>query len=82
MSIIHLETNHRKINTLEEIDILKASSSRYLLNDVIAVQNDPKYRLLPLVSDLNANVQQPRPGQRKKNRHPTIKRISDLKSNG
>ena len=24
MSIIHLENNHRKINTLEEIEILKA----------------------------------------------------------
>ena len=27
MSIIHLENNHRKINTLEEIEILKAASS-------------------------------------------------------
>ena len=37
---IHLENNHRKINTLEEIEILKAASSRYLFNDVIAGQND------------------------------------------
>ena len=29
----------RKINTLEEIEILKAASSKYLLNDVIAGQN-------------------------------------------
>ena len=36
MSIIHLENNHTKINTLEEIEILKAASSKYLLNDVIA----------------------------------------------
>ena len=36
MSIIHLENNHRKINTLEEIAILKAASYKYLLNDVIA----------------------------------------------
>ena len=43
MSIIHLENNHRKINTLEEIEILKAASS----NDVIAGQNDPIYKLLP-----------------------------------
>ena len=28
MSIIHLENNHRKINTLEEIEILKAGSSK------------------------------------------------------
>ena len=41
VSIIHLENNHRKINTLEEIAILKAASSKYLLNDVIAGQNDP-----------------------------------------
>ena len=46
MSIIHLENSHRKINTLE-IEILKAASSKYLLNDVIAGQNDPIYKLLP-----------------------------------
>ena len=38
MSIIHLENNHRKINTLEEIEILKAACSKNLLNDVIAGQ--------------------------------------------
>ena len=47
MSIIHLENNHRKINTLEEIEILKAASSKYLLNDIIAGQNHPIYKLLP-----------------------------------
>ena len=41
MFIIHLENNHRKINTLEEIEILKAASSKNLLDDVIAGQNDP-----------------------------------------
>ena len=46
-SIIHLENNHKKINTLEEIEILKAASSKYLLNVVIAGQNDPIYKLLP-----------------------------------
>ena len=46
MSIIHLENNHRKINTLEEIEILKAAFSKYLLNDV-AGQNDPMYKLVP-----------------------------------
>ena len=41
MSIIHLENNNqRKINTIEEIKILKATSTKYLLNDVIAGQND------------------------------------------
>ena len=39
MSIIHRENNHRKTNTLEEIEILKAAS-KYLLNDIIAEQND------------------------------------------
>jgi hypothetical protein len=43
----HLERNHRKINTLERIEILKAASSKYLHNDVIAGQNDPMYKLLP-----------------------------------
>ena len=47
MSIIHLENNHRKINTLEKIEILKAASSKHLLNDIIAGQNGPIYKLLP-----------------------------------
>ena len=47
MSIIHLENNHKKINTLEEIEILKAASSKYLLSDGIAGQNDPMYKLFP-----------------------------------
>jgi hypothetical protein len=47
MSIIHLENNNRQINTLEDIEIIKAVSSKYLLNDVIAGQNDPIYTLLP-----------------------------------
>ena len=46
MSIIHLENHHSKIHTLEEIEILKADSSKYLLNDIIAGQNDPIYKLL------------------------------------
>ena len=47
MSIIHLENNHRNINTLKEIKMLKAASSKYLLNDVIAGPNDSIYKLLP-----------------------------------
>ena len=46
MSIIHQENNHRKINTLEEIKG-KAASSKLLLSDAIAGQNDPIYKLLP-----------------------------------
>jgi hypothetical protein len=49
MSIIHLENNHRKINSLEEIEILKAASSKYLLN----VQTSP------LISDLNSKINSP-----------------------
>ena len=47
ISIIHLQNNHRKINTLKDIEILKAASSKHLLNDFIAGQNDPVYKLLP-----------------------------------
>ena len=47
MFIVYLENNHRKINTFEEIETLKAPSSKYLLNDVITGQNDPIYKLLP-----------------------------------
>ena len=65
MSIIHLENNHRKINTLEEIEELKAVSSKYLLNVVITGQNDPIYKLLPSFSDLNSNNQEPRQGNRR-----------------
>ena len=46
MSIIHLEKNHRKVNTLEEIEMLKAASSKYLLYDINAGQNDPIYKFL------------------------------------
>ena len=34
MYIIRLENNHIKINILEEIQVLKSASSRYLLSDV------------------------------------------------
>ena len=70
MPTITLENNHRKINTLEEIEILKAASSKHLLNDVIAGQNDPIYKLLPSVSDLKSTAQA---SQQKKFRSPTVK---------
>ena len=62
-SIIHLKNNLRKINTLEEIEILKAASSKYLLNDVITGQNDPMYKLLP--SSVILQDQQPRPSNKR-----------------
>ena len=57
-SIIHQENNHRKINTLEEIEILKAASSKNLLKDVIVGQSDQIYKLLPH-SDLNSKINSP-----------------------
>ena len=65
---MYLENNHRKINTLEEIEILKATSSKYLLNDVIAGQNDPH------ISDLNSK-------QHTKFWKPTITIITDRNFN-
>ena len=47
MSIKNLENNYRKINTLEEIEVLKAASSKYLLNVINVGQNDSMYKLLP-----------------------------------
>ena len=47
MSIINLANNPTKINTLEEIEIIKAASSKYLLNDVIAGQNGTICKPLP-----------------------------------
>jgi hypothetical protein len=49
MFIIHLEKNHRKINTFEDIEIVKAASSKYLLNDVITEQTT-KYKNFSLQS--------------------------------
>ena len=59
LSIIHLKNNHRKINALEEIEIIKAASFKYLLNDVIAGQNDPIYKLLPTSVTLNSKINSP-----------------------
>jgi hypothetical protein len=47
MSTLDQENNHRQINTLKQIEILKAASSENLLNVVIAGQNVPIYNLLP-----------------------------------
>ena len=79
-SITHLENNYRKINTLEEIEILKAASSKYLLNEVIAGQNDPMYKLLlSLVIWTPRSTAQAK--QQNKFRDPRIKIISDLNFN-
>ena len=49
MPIIQLENNYIKISVLEEIEMLKATSSRNLLNDVINGKSDTEYKLLPSV---------------------------------
>ena len=59
MSIIQLEISHSKINTLEEIGILKAASSKYLLNDVIAGENGRIYKLLPHINDFKSKINSP-----------------------
>jgi hypothetical protein len=66
MSIIYLENNHREINTLHETEILKAASSKYLLNNVIAGQNEPMYKLLP-----SSVIRTPRSTAQTKLQHPT-----------
>jgi hypothetical protein len=78
MSIRHLENNNRKINILEENEIIKAASYKYLLNDVIAGQNDPMYKLLP-ISDLNSKVNSPDQATKEISK-PNNEIISDLNS--
>ena len=56
MSIIQLENYHRKINTFEKIEILKAASSKYLLNGVIAGQN---IQTSSHIRDLNSKINNP-----------------------
>ena len=46
MTILHKESNHEKINKLEEIEILKVAASQKILNDVINGRNDPLYKIL------------------------------------
>ena len=77
VSIIHLENNHRKINTLEEIEILKAAYSKYLLNDVIAGQKDSMFNVSPH-QWFELQDEQHRPSNKKKFRNPTTEVISDF----
>ena len=44
MTIRNLENENRKINILEEIEILKVASSQNVLNDVINGRSDPVHR--------------------------------------
>ena len=77
---VHLENNHRKIITLEEIEILKAASSKYLINNIIAGQNDPMYKIVPssLIWTPRSTAQTK---QQKKFRNATITIIRDLNFN-
>ena len=48
MKFININTKkYHVFAPMGEIEILKAASSKHLLNDVIAGQNDPIYKLLP-----------------------------------
>ena len=46
MTVINSESNNRKINILEEIQIVRAAKSVDILNDVINGKNEPLYILL------------------------------------
>jgi hypothetical protein len=46
MTILHEESNHEKINKLEEIEIIKAAASFNILNNIINGRNDPLYKIL------------------------------------
>jgi hypothetical protein len=81
MIIIHHENNHRKMNMLEEIEIVKAASSKYLLNDVIAGQNDLMYRLFSSINDFKSNGQLPKPGDRRNFDAQQLEEFSHLNSN-
>ena len=50
------------LSILLNIELLKAASSKYILNDVIAGQNNPIYKLL-LTQRFELQDQQPRPSQ-------------------
>ena len=52
---MHIENRTAKEIRLEEIEILKATSSSNDIND----RNDPKYKLLPSNSAYNSNDDQP-----------------------
>ena len=53
--IMHIENRTAKEIRLEEIEILKATSSSNDIND----RNDPKYKLLPSNRAYNLNDDQP-----------------------
>ena len=67
---------------IEEIEIPKAASSKYVPNDVIAGQSDPIYKLIP-TQWFELQDQQPRPSNQQKFKILKTKnyKISDLNSN-
>ena len=46
MTILYNENNHKEINKLENIVILKAATSLNILNDVVNGRNDPLYKII------------------------------------
>ena len=46
---MHIENNHGKINTPEEMEISKVVFSQNLVNDIISDKNNSLYKLFPSV---------------------------------
>jgi hypothetical protein len=49
MTILHFENDYKRINALEEMKIMKATTSEHMLN--IIQNNHPLYRMLQSVQD-------------------------------
>ena len=45
-AIVHTNNNHAKINTLEELHIIRAATLANMLNDIISSKNGSLYKLL------------------------------------
>ena len=46
VTILHKESNHEKINKLEEIEIIKEAAPQNILDHVINGRNDPLSKIL------------------------------------
>ena len=59
MTILHKQSNHKNINKLEDIKIIKAAASQNILNDIINGRNDPLYKILISVDNYISIRRQP-----------------------
>ena len=53
MKILHFENDSKRINTLEEIEIAKVTTSNHMLN--IMQNNNPLYKILHTLPDQTAS---------------------------